>query len=862
MSGEGTARTHLLALRACICAAFVMTHSLVPADETPVMAKAFLATYCLDCHSGDEAEHDINLDVGSIAWNTQDSVELWTKVHKVIRDGQMPPKDADQPGKNKRRQMLRWLDESLSSHDAPGGTVLRRLNKTEYENSVRAALGVPFSISRGFPADPEFHGFDNIGEGLVLSPPVMQQYFELAGDAADLIMPPAKKVRNVEATSKSLTPEDFSMSFEASQLRDGVMRLVTQAPIVIRSCTWPTRFEAQHTGTYEVTAKFSAFKPNTAQPLEVDLLVVPPTVSFTKIPTLQRAARLTFPGDGEVHERHATIDLEAGQTVAFYWSNAPIGEDVQLDLHRRLKANPRLYAAWLKSGYDRQRSPKRTWALLKETMADEDLDVDDEKLKDPPTKFPATFVNQLGWALENMHMEQGPALNIHGATFFGPTALKESRADKDQRLRTLRFLGERNARGDREYAAAILQPFLTKAFRRPATDGQLSEYTAIALNHHEAGYRFEDGIHLAVRAALCSTHFLYRGQRDGTLDDYDLASRLSYFLTSSPPDAKLIQLADQSQLSKPDILAAETRRLLASKKSHAFLDAFLGQWLDLDRLPDIMPDERLIAKWLPQDLQAVTQETQMFVAEILRENHPLETFIDPDFTYMNRRNAKLYGIKLSGDEMRRVPLERGHRHAGILGQASVMMATANGVDTQPVLRGAWLLKNIFGDPPPEPPTNVPAIEPDTSGAKSIRDLLARHQADANCASCHHRIDPPGFALENFDPVGRWRDFYPVYRKKSDGKFAVNNGLPVDAVSEMIDGTKLNDVTDLKRYLVNNIDQFATCLAEKLLTYATGRRLSFGDLNQIERIVSEVRKSGNGFQDLLIALVLSKSFRTK
>ena len=274
-----------------------------------------------------------------------------------------------------------------------------------------------------------------------------------------------------------------------------------------------------------------------------------------------------------------------------------------------------------------------------------------------------------------------------------------------------------------------------------------------------------------------------------------------------------------------------------------------------------MPDSRLL-KWNEKDLAAIIAETELFVAEILRENHPIETFIDPAFTYLNKRNARLYDIKFPNSEkMTRVKIKQGGRHGGILGQASVMMATANGVDTQPVLRGVWLLENVLGDPVPEPPPDVPAVEPDTNGAKSIRELLQKHNADASCAGCHKKIDPPGFALENFDPVGRWRDHYPVYEKVGE-KVVRKDGLPVDAAGVMKDGTRLQDVTDLKQYLIENIDVFGTCLAEKLLVYATGRDLGFGDRREVERIVKKVRQEGNGFQDLIVALVLSESFRTK
>ena len=455
----------------------------------------------------------------------------------------------------------------------------------------------------------------------------------------------------------------------------------------------------------------------------------------------------------------------------------------------------------------------------------------------------------------------GPAINIHRMGITGPLRLIEDDDEAAQQRITARFLGERKGRSDDDYVRTILQPFLDRVFRRPATEGQVAKYVGIARQHQSEGNSFEQGLHLAVRAALCSPNFLYRGQRPGRLDDYDLAARLSYFLTSFPPDDTLRKLATQGKLSDPNVLESQTRRLLKHSRSKFFLESFIGQWLDLRLLPNIMPDPRLL-NWKDQDLAAVTRETELFVAEILRENHPLETFIDPDFTYLNKRNAKLYGIKHpNSDTMTRVKLQPGGRRGGILTQASVMMATANGVDTQPVLRGVWLLDNILGDPAPEPPSNVPAVEPDTSGATSIRELLERHMEDASCAGCHKKIDPPGFALENFDPIGRWRDHYPVYQRV-DGKVVRKDGQPVDALGTLADGTELRDVTDLKRYLVANIDIFGNCLAEKLLAYATARKPGFGDSREVEGLVKDVRGRGNGFQDLIVAIVLSEAFRTK
>ena len=410
---------------------------LTTAEPIPKSADRFLVNHCLDCHDADTEKGEVNLDFTEIDWSDPESAILWTKVHDVIKAGEMPPEKKPRPGAKESEAMLDWLDESLTRFDRPGGTVLRRLNRSEYENSVRSALGIPFHVTSGFPNDTKFHGFNNIGEGLVLSPPLLQQYYDLAGIAAYEILPPPRKKAKADPETTELAPDQFSMAFEAVQLRDDVMRLVSQFGIVVRSCTWPTRFEAPFTGTYRVKFKLSAFQPESDEPLAIELLDVPPTVTFSKIEGIPRLAEFTIPADGKVHEVEVEFDLEMGRTAAVYWANAPMGvltekqkrngDGPHSDVRNEFLRDPKLYAAWKKIGYDRMRSPKETWSLLKETMKQGDLDLGDPDLKNPPERYPATTLNQLGWALQNMKMERGPALDVHGATFFGPTVIKDSR---------------------------------------------------------------------------------------------------------------------------------------------------------------------------------------------------------------------------------------------------------------------------------------------------------------------------------------------------------------------------------------------------------------------------------------------------
>ena len=362
---------------------------------------------------------------------------------------------------------------------------------------------------------------------------------------------------------------------------------------------------------------------------------------------------------------------------------------------------------------------------------------------------------------------------------------------------------------------------------------------------------------------LCSPEFLYRESRSGLLDDYDLASRLSYFLWSAPPDQRLYDLASQEKLSDRDVLASEVRRMLRSQRSHQLVQHFTGQWLDTRRIDEIMPDPRLV-RFTREVRDGMKGETELFFREVLDENLDVATFIDSDFTYMNAALARnIYGRNdVESQGMIRVSTASDPMRGGILGQAAVLMATANGVDTSPVTRGVWILENILGDPVPEAPDDVPAIAPDVSGASTIRQTLAAHRANRKCATCHRKIDPLGYALESYDAVGKFRRHYPVYSINEKGRTIVRDGLAVETGGKLWDEREFSDIAELKKLMLNDVDSFSRCLTEKLLVYATGRPMSLGDQRILDQIVADVKKRGNGLQDLLIAVVQSEVFGTK
>ncbi|MEM1069788.1 MAG: DUF1588 domain-containing protein, partial [Planctomycetota bacterium] len=382
---------------------------------------------------------------------------------------------------------------------------------------------------------------------------------------------------------------------------------------------------------------------------------------------------------------------------------------------------------------------------------------------------------------------------------------------------------------------------------------------------------FEAGMHLAVRTALISPAFLYRSIGPGELSGHELASRLSYFLTSGPPDETLLKLAETGRLSELDELEKQTRRLL--KNSSTLAEDFTHQWFGLEAVDRLMPDARLIRNFTGAHRQAMHDEVVMTFRYVLDNNQTVTDFIAPDFVFTDEIVGKdIYQLpaftpapKTSKRKikkgMQRVDVDPKGRAGGLLGMPAIMMATANGVDTQPVLRGVWLLENILGSPPPEPPKAVPALTPDIGGATTPKARLAAHMMEQSCAACHREIDPLGFVLENYDPIGRWRDAYPIYSDEG-GSSKTKDGLPVDATGTLPTGEQLTDVTDLKQYLSEHPSRFARCLSEKLLTYATGRSLNYRERKMVADIVEEARRNDLKFADLVVDLVTSEVFRTK
>jgi hypothetical protein len=419
-------------------------------------------------------------------------------------------------------------------------------------------------------------------------------------------------------------------------------------------------------------------------------------------------------------------------------------------------------------------------------------------------------------------------------------------------------------------AERILRTFARRAFRRAVTEDDVKPFLNLVKTELAGKHSFEQAVRVGLMGMMVSPEFLFLREKPGKLDDFALASRLSYFLWSTMPDEELLTLAEQRKLGQPDTLHQQVERMLRHSKATAFTENFVGQWLGLRDIDFTEPSHLLYPEFDHMLKVSMVRETELFFAEVLKEDLSLTNFVASDFTMLNGRLAKHYGIPgVEGWEFRKVKLPPDSHRGGVLTMASVLKVTANGTTTSPVLRGAWVLDRILGTPPTPPPEGVAALEPDIRGATTIREQLAKHRSVATCATCHAKIDPPGFALESFDVIGGWRDNYRVSGFVRGGEVVVDNqkmryykGPKVDPADVMPDGQKFRNIDEFKQLLLKDKDQLARALTEKLVTYATGGAPEAADRPEIEAIVKKIREKNYGFRTLVHEIVQSKLFQNK
>ncbi len=775
------------------------------ADEQPDFARdgrPFLQKYCLGCHSGKEPKAELSFDMYRDSKSVVRGRKVWNNVLKMVRDGDMPPRDQPRPAPAEADAFLSHVEAVFDYADRhakpdPGRVTMRRLNRTEYKNTVRDLLGADFNPTEGFPADDVGHGFDNIGDVLTLSPLLMERYLDAAETIANrviLVNPPPPSRRYLKGIY--LRPGGSKVP----QKRFRPLDATSSEPYMSGPFTAPANY-----------LKFSA---------EADLIF---------------KATLYAEPKGKSPVKAALFILGTGFT--------PSSDD---EISQLMGANV---------------EKLKPMKILKTFEITARSEKEAQEIEVPINRMGG--IRDAGIALVKPPEGEEPAkLFVRHLWSVGPLETRP----KSQMM----ILSCSPDASSAEQKREVLSRLLLRAYRRPPTADELSRITKLAEALQANGMKWEAVMQQVIQVVLCSPKFLFRVELDDRttsptmqpLDEFQLASRLSYFLWSSMPDDELFELAGEKQLTKN--LDAQVRRMLADPKASELVNNFALQWLQVQRLQRLQPDAKLFPTFDDRLREAMLTETRMFFESVMREDRSILELLDADYTFLNEPLAKHYGItdtngnlqgqkaakprgkQIRGQEFQRVSLQDRSR-GGLLTQASVLTVTSNPTRTSPVKRGRWVLEQILGEPPPPPPPNVPELpeNKEAIAGGTLRQRLELHRKNPSCANCHAKMDPIGFALENYDAVGAFR--------KKDGKFAI------DPSGEFADGTKFAGPEDLKSIIKKKKAFFARCLAEKMLTFALGRGVEYYDRPTIQSIVLRLAANDYRFSALVTGIVRSDPF---
>ena len=790
-------------VRSCFVAAVSLATLLYAAPQTvqaqrqpsPVAtsssdARAVVNKYCITCHStrlhtGGLVLEDVDLD------KLPDAAETWEKVVRKLRVGAMPPVGAPQPDAATSDALATWLEQTLDHAAAlkpdPGRPALHRLNRAVYANAIRDLLSLDVDTASLLPPDDSSGGFDNNADVLGVSPALLERYLGAA-----------RKIGALAVGDPGIGPstETYRVRGDTSQdVHHEGLPLGTRGGLLARH-TFPLD------GEYVINVRL----------LET---------------TLATIRGLEFPHELEVlldGERvHAAVVGGEKDFVGSAVNTTDVVNSIEARLTVRLpvKAGPHTVAA----------------TFVQKTAAEN---------AGRMQQFVRTTVDTT---------DHTGVPHVESLTIAGP--FKATGPGDTPSRRRIFICRPAAPSAETSCAARIVTALARRAYRRPATPSELTRLMAF-YDAGRKGATFDAGIERALRAMLASSKFAFRLENEpadvapGTpyrLNDFDLASRLSFFLWSSIPDDELLDVASRGELKKPAVLERQVQRLLADPRSETLVDNFAGQWLQLRNLRVALPDQNEFPDFDDNLRQAFKRETELLFRSIIRENRNVTDLLSADYTFVNERLAAHYGIpNVYGSHFRRVTLTDEARK-GLLGKGAILLVTSQPDRTSPVVRGKWILDNLLGTPPPPPPAAVPPLEASRgSKPRTLREQMEAHRANAVCASCHKLMDPLGFALENFDAVGAWR--------------TRDAGAPIDASGQLMDGTKVDGVVSLRQALLKRPAVFVTTFTEKLLTYALGRGLDYHDGPAVRGIVREAAGGDYRFAALIMAMVNSTPFQMR
>jgi mono/diheme cytochrome c family protein len=738
-----------------------------PASGEPTFAKdvqPLLAKYCYGCHGGAKPKVGLALDTHKDESFVLKYKDTWDQIVQNLRGGIMPPEGKPKPSKEEVELLTTWIEKKLASIDCrqarnPGRVTIRRLNRAEYNNTIRDLVGVQFQPADDFPADDVGYGFDNIGDVLSLPPIMLEKYLA----AADKIM---------------------AAAFTPSRERAGLQHFEGRT----LECTFK---DADRNGVKLVKGEGEVYA----------------TANFAK--------------PGEYVLRARAYGEQAGDEVVKMALRYE-GKDVQVVEVPNVEGRPRTFETRFKAEAGKRR--------IAAAFTNDYYNPDEADPKKRDRNLVVLF------------------LEIEGPVDQPNLALSEA-----GRRIMIAMPGEGLTR--REAARKIIGEFARKAYRRPVKPDEIDRLVQFVEMAEKNGEPFEKGIQLALTAVLVSPHFLFKVELDrpGTrpdgsyqISDFELATRLSYFLWSSMPDEELFELAEKGTLRRD--LEGQIKRMLRNDKSYALVENFAGQWLQLRSVKTIQPDPELFPSFDEALRTAMIKETELFFHEIVKEDRSILEFLDADYTFVNERLARHYGLRgVRGNQFRKMMLT-GEERGGLLTQASILAVTSNPTRTSPVKRGKWILENILNTPPPPPPPDAGELSEDKEVVLkgTLRQRMEQHRANPNCATCHQRMDPIGFGFENYDAIGAWRT--------KDGNF------DIDPSGVLPSGEKFQGPKELKKVLLKRDELFRKCLTDRLLTFGLGRGLEPYDKCAVDDISAAVAKDGNRFHRLVLEIARSEPFQ--
>lgn len=753
-------------------------------SDDPAAVRSLIQQYCVRCHGPDKQKGELRLD----RHQDLDAARLET-VYERLAEGSMPPDDQRQPSSAERKTLMGHLLK-LAKRDsvvtAPG---LRRLNRREYGNTVRDLLGLRHGIfdpSKYIYADEVDEGFDTAAESLVISNELLMEYM----DAAD------KSLRQALFTDAATRPQPRAIDVNIARMKGvGGGRYINnhRSHIICRSGGKAKVYDGQSTRTMRIPGRYTI----TVTAAGVDRDHYPVRFAPAKGPLIlgvgvKQDAAESVSNDGKILKTFPLKD-EVDQTFQF---------DVWVDRGHFL------YLSFV-NGSGKPITQIRSNVRRRK--------IDPSALR-KPYRGPGIRISK--FRVEGPFLDEWPPESIR-TTY------------DSERIPDLSNAAIRSE---------VVLRFAQRAFRRGVSKEEVAPYLAYLNKQQQNGATWHEATIKTFAAMMSSVDFLYIREHEGELDSYELANRLSYFLWSTMPDEQLFALAKSDRLKDPVVFKQQVTRLLNDPRSSRFCDSFANQWLSLDKLGSMPPDAKVFRDYYRDNLErSMLEETRRYFRHLVSENRPVREFIDSDYSFINQGLAKLYNVPFAGEGNRfaQVRFPADVKRGGLLGHASILTLTANGVETSPVERGVWVLADLLGTPPPPPPKEVPAITPDLNGAETVRDLLEKHRSDKACMECHRRMDPLGFALEAYDPIGRFRTRYSkTQRVSTHGNYL---------------GRNFADVDGLKQILASDIRPFARSLVVRLAEYAKGRRLVAADYATVESIVADAEQSDFLLRDLIIAV---------